>query len=89
MLVMSYYRPQRGDERAEERDDDDAEVDYRHHAGMSLFGSPVTIHGSSVLSANVNDATKFDGEGNSAQSNSLTGLSPRPWRRYCRTATST
>lgn len=41
--------------------------------GMSLFGSPVTIHGSSVLSANVNDANKFDGEGNSAQSNSLTG----------------
>ena len=41
--------------------------------GMSLFGSPVTIHGSSVLSANINDANKFDGEGNSAQSNSLTG----------------
>ncbi len=41
--------------------------------GMSLFGSPVTIHGASVLSANVNDASKFDGEGNSAQSNSLTG----------------
>src|SRR3984957_12828281 len=41
--------------------------------GMSLFGSPITIHGSSVLSANVNDANKFDGEGNSAQSNSLTG----------------
>jgi flagellar L-ring protein precursor FlgH len=41
--------------------------------GVSLFGSPVTIHGSSVLSANVNDANKFDGEGNSAQSNSLTG----------------
>jgi flagellar L-ring protein FlgH len=42
--------------------------------GMSLFGSPVTIHGSSVLSANINDANKFDGEGNSAQSNSLTGF---------------
>jgi len=41
--------------------------------GMSLLGSPVTIHGSSVLSANINDASKFDGEGNSAQSNSLTG----------------
>jgi len=41
--------------------------------GMSLFGSPVTIHGSSVLSANINDASKFDGAGNSAQSNSLTG----------------
>jgi flagellar L-ring protein precursor FlgH len=41
--------------------------------GMTLFGSPVTIHGNPVLSANINDATKFDGEGNSAQSNSLTG----------------
>ena len=41
--------------------------------GMSLFGSPVTIHGASVLSGTVTDASKFDGEGNSAQSNSLTG----------------
>jgi len=41
--------------------------------GMSLFGSPVTIHGASVLSGTLNDAGKFDGEGNSAQSNSLTG----------------
>lgn len=41
--------------------------------GMSLFGSPVTIRGASVLSGTVNDASKFDGEGNSAQSNSLTG----------------
>jgi flagellar L-ring protein FlgH len=41
--------------------------------GMSLFGSPVTIHGAQVLSGNINDASKFDGEGNSAQSNSLTG----------------
>jgi flagellar L-ring protein FlgH len=41
--------------------------------GMSLFGSPVTIHGASVLSGTVNDASKFDGEGDSAQSNSLTG----------------
>jgi flagellar L-ring protein FlgH len=41
--------------------------------GMSLFGSPVTVHGASVLSGTVNDASKFDGEGNSAQSNSLTG----------------
>jgi flagellar L-ring protein FlgH len=41
--------------------------------GVSLFGSPVTLHGSSVLSANVNDASKFAGAGNSAQSNSLTG----------------
>jgi flagellar L-ring protein precursor FlgH len=42
--------------------------------GMSLFGSPVTIHGASVLSANINDASKFNGAGNSAQSNSLTGF---------------
>jgi flagellar L-ring protein precursor FlgH len=41
--------------------------------GVSLFGSPVTIHGANVLSGNINDASKFDGEGNSAQSNSLTG----------------
>lgn len=41
--------------------------------GMSLFGSPVTIHGASVLSGTLNDASKFDGQGNSAQSNSLTG----------------
>jgi flagellar L-ring protein FlgH len=41
--------------------------------GMSLFGSPVTIHGAQVLSGTVNDASKFDGEGTSAQSNSLTG----------------
>ncbi len=41
--------------------------------GMTLFGSPVTVHGTPVLSNNINDASKFDGEGNSAQSNSLTG----------------
>ena len=41
--------------------------------GMSLFGSPVTIHGAQVLSGNINDASKFSGEGTSAQSNSLTG----------------
>jgi flagellar L-ring protein precursor FlgH len=42
--------------------------------GMTLFGSPVTIHGTNVLSANIDDSSKFDGEGNSAQSNSLTGF---------------
>jgi flagellar L-ring protein precursor FlgH len=41
--------------------------------GVSLFGSPVTIHGAQVLSGTVNDASKFDGEGTSAQSNALTG----------------
>jgi flagellar L-ring protein precursor FlgH len=42
--------------------------------GMTLFGSPVTIHGTNVLSANIDDSSKFAGEGNSAQSNSLTGF---------------
>jgi flagellar L-ring protein precursor FlgH len=42
--------------------------------GMTLFGSPVTIHGTNVLSANIDDSSKFNGEGNSAQSNSLTGF---------------
>jgi flagellar L-ring protein FlgH len=42
--------------------------------GVSLFGSPVTIHGASVLSGTLNDASKFNGAGNSAQSNSLTGF---------------
>jgi flagellar L-ring protein FlgH len=41
--------------------------------GMTLLGSPVTIHGTPVLSNNINDAAKFDGEGGSKQSNSLTG----------------
>jgi flagellar L-ring protein precursor FlgH len=42
--------------------------------GMTLLGSPVTLHGTPVLSNNLNDASKFDGEGDSAQSNSLTGF---------------
>jgi flagellar L-ring protein precursor FlgH len=41
--------------------------------GMTLLGSPVTIHGTPILSNNINDASKFDGEGDSAQSNSLSG----------------
>jgi len=41
--------------------------------GMTLLGAAATIHGTPVLSNNINDATKFDGEGDSAQSNSLTG----------------
>ncbi len=41
--------------------------------GMTLLGSPVTVHGTPVLSNNINDASKFNGEGDSAQSNSLTG----------------
>ena len=41
--------------------------------GISLLGKAVTIKGNSLLSADINDASKFDGEGNSTQSNSLTG----------------
>ena len=41
--------------------------------GVSVLGKPVTIKGNPVLSANLNDASKFDGEGDSKQSNSLTG----------------
>lgn len=41
--------------------------------GMTLLGAAATIHGAPVLSNNINDATKFNGEGDSAQSNSLTG----------------
>lgn len=41
--------------------------------GMTLLGMAATIHGTPVLSNNINDAAKFNGEGDSAQSNSLTG----------------
>ena len=41
--------------------------------GVSLLGKAVTLKGNPVLSASVDDASKFDGEGNSTQSNSLTG----------------
>jgi flagellar L-ring protein precursor FlgH len=41
--------------------------------GMTLLGAAATIHGTPVLSNNINDATKFDGEGGSKQSNSLNG----------------
>jgi len=41
--------------------------------GPTLIGKAVTLHGAAILNNNVNDATKFDGEGASAQSNSLTG----------------
>jgi flagellar L-ring protein FlgH len=42
-------------------------------AGPTLFGAPVTVHGTEVLAANVNNATGFDGSGDSKQSNVLTG----------------
>src|ERR1700716_1249492 len=41
--------------------------------GMTLLGAAATLHGTPVLSNNINDAAKFNGEGDSAQSNSLTG----------------
>jgi len=42
--------------------------------GVSLLGKAVTLKGNPVLSASVDDASKFDGEGGSKQSNSLTGF---------------
>jgi flagellar L-ring protein precursor FlgH len=41
--------------------------------GSTLIGKALTIKGNPILDNNINDATKFDGEGASAQSNSLTG----------------
>ena len=41
--------------------------------GVSLLGKAVTLKGNPVLSASVDDASKFDGEGTSTQSNSLSG----------------
>lgn len=42
--------------------------------GMTLLGAAATLHGVPLLSNNINDATKFAGAGDSAQSNSLTGF---------------
>jgi flagellar L-ring protein precursor FlgH len=42
--------------------------------GMTLLGKPVTVHGTQILNNSINDASKFDGEGTSKQSNSLTGF---------------
>jgi flagellar L-ring protein precursor FlgH len=41
--------------------------------GMTLLGAAATLHGRPLLSNNIDDAAKFAGEGDSAQSNSLTG----------------
>jgi flagellar L-ring protein FlgH len=41
--------------------------------GMTLLGAAATLHGRPLLSNNIDDAAKFSGEGDSAQSNSLTG----------------
>ena len=43
-------------------------------AAPTLLGVPLTIHGTNILNNNLNDATSFDGEGASAQSNVLTGF---------------
>jgi flagellar L-ring protein precursor FlgH len=42
-------------------------------AAPTLLGVPLTFHGNNLLNNNLNDATTFDGEGSSAQSNALTG----------------
>jgi len=42
--------------------------------GMTLLGAAATLHGKAIFNNDINDATKFAGEGDSAQSNSLTGF---------------
>jgi flagellar L-ring protein precursor FlgH len=42
-------------------------------AAPTLLGVPLTVHGNNILNNSLNDATTFDGEGASAQSNVLTG----------------
>jgi flagellar L-ring protein precursor FlgH len=42
--------------------------------GATVIGKTPTIKGNAVLDNSINDSAKFDGEGNSAQSNSLTGF---------------
>jgi flagellar L-ring protein precursor FlgH len=42
-------------------------------AGPKLFGAPVTVNGTEVLAGSMNNATSFDGSGDSKQSNALTG----------------
>jgi flagellar L-ring protein precursor FlgH len=39
----------------------------------TLLGAPLTVHGRNILNNALNDATSFDGEGGSSQSNALTG----------------
>jgi flagellar L-ring protein precursor FlgH len=41
--------------------------------GMTILGKALTVHGVPIMSNNISDAAKFAGEGDSAQSNSLTG----------------
>lgn len=41
--------------------------------GPTIAGAPVTVNGREILSASMDHATDFDGSGDSAQSNELTG----------------
>ncbi|MBS0378653.1 MAG: flagellar basal body L-ring protein FlgH [Proteobacteria bacterium] len=41
--------------------------------GATIIGKPVTIKGNPIFDNSIDDATKFQGQGASAQSNSLTG----------------
>ena len=41
--------------------------------GPTLFGAPVTVNGVEVLAGSMNNATSFDGSGDSKQSNVLSG----------------
>ena len=41
--------------------------------GMTLLGKALTVHGVPIMSNNISDSSKFAGEGDSAQSNSLQG----------------
>lgn len=51
--------------------------------GLSVAGLPLTHNGVNITSASLNDASAFDGEGASAQSNNLTGyLSVTVSKRY-------
>ena len=43
------------------------------NSAPTVFGQSVTIHGAPLLSTTLNGANSFDGEGSSAQSNSLAG----------------
>jgi flagellar L-ring protein FlgH len=42
--------------------------------GATIIGKTPTIRGNAVLNNSINDSAKFDGQGQSAQSNSLTGF---------------
>jgi flagellar L-ring protein FlgH len=42
--------------------------------GMTLLGKALTVHGVPIMSNNIADSSKFAGEGDSAQSNSLQGF---------------